>query len=126
MKQSYLTPLLVGILAVPALAPATLAQTRQPAAATAAAVSDHELRAFAKVYTRYHELRETYETQINRTADAKHKQNLQDEGNAKLKAILQEQGLTADSYNRIFAAVNGDESLRQKALDLVAQERAKS
>lgn len=126
MKQSYLTPLLVGIMAAPAFAPATLAQMRQPAAAAAAAVSDHELRAFAKVYTRYQQLRENYETQINRTQDAKHKQNLQDEGNAKLKAILQEQGLTADSYNRIFAAVNGDERLRQKALDLVAQERAQS
>lgn len=89
-------------------------------------ISDKELRTFAKAYVEYQKIRQNYEPRINKLQDAKEKEKLQHEGDTKVKAVLEKQGLTPESYNRLFAAVNGNEQLRQKALKLINEERRRS
>ena len=89
-------------------------------------VSDSDLRAFAKAYVDYHKIRQTYEPQLSKAENPQEKDKIQKEGNAKVKQALEKQGLTAQSYNRLFTAVNGNAALRQKALKFIDQERTKS
>jgi hypothetical protein len=89
-------------------------------------VSDKELRAFAKAYVEYHKIRQNYEPKLNNTRDEKEKLKIQREGDDKVKQVLEKQGLTPQTYNRLFMAVNGNPQLRQKALALIDDERKKS
>lgn len=129
-KQSALNLVLghlmvfVLLLAGPA-APAEETRPPHPAAAQTS-VSDGDLRAFAKAYVDYHKIRQTYEPQVSKAENPKEKDKIQKEGNAKVKQALEKQGLTAQSYNRLFTAVNSNEMLRQKALKFIDQERTKS
>jgi hypothetical protein len=91
-----------------------------------AKLSDKDLRAFAKAYVAYQKLRQTYETRLNKAQDPKERAQIQREGDSKVKEALEKQGLTPQSYNRLFAAVNGNEQLRQKALKAINEERSRS
>jgi predicted ATPase with chaperone activity len=96
------------------------------ATAESSNVSDKELRAFAKAYVEYQRIRQSYEPKMNNTRDEKEKLKIQREGDDKVKQALEKQGLTPQGYNRLFAAVNGNPQLRQKALTLIDEERKKS
>ncbi len=43
-----------------------------------------------------------------------------------MKEAVEMQGLSVESYNRIFAAVNANEELRKKALKLIDEVRKNS
>lgn len=86
-------------------------------------VSDKELKAFAKAYVEYQRIRQTYEPSLKNAKDAAEGERIQREANTKIKTALKKQGLDVDSYNRIFNAVNANEELRKKALNLIDQER---
>jgi Domain of unknown function (DUF4168) len=102
------------------------ATPRQPSPAEPSNVSDKDLRAFVKAYVEYQKIRQNYEPKMNKTRDEKEKQKIQREGDDKVKQALEKQGLTPQAYNRLFAAVNGNPQLRQKALALINDERKKS
>ncbi len=89
-------------------------------------VSDSDLRAFAKAYVDYHKIRQTYEPRVSKAENPNEKDKIQKEGNSKVKQALEKHGLTAQSYNQLFAAVNGNATLRQKALKFIEQERTQS
>ncbi|HEX9442989.1 MAG TPA: DUF4168 domain-containing protein [Candidatus Binatia bacterium] len=100
-----------------------------PSSAAAAAekeISDKDLQKFAKAYVEYRRIKETYETRMNKVPDAKAREKIQREGDAKVNQALARQGLTSDSYSRLFTAVNGNERLRQKALKYIEEERKRS
>jgi hypothetical protein len=97
---------------------------KQGSSAEQANVTDKDLRAFAKAYVEYHNIRQNYEPRLKGTKDEKEK--LQREGDNKVKQVLEKQGLTPQSYNRLFVAVNNNQQLRQKALVLISEERKKS
>lgn len=99
---------------------------KKGAAAPQPSVSDTELKAFAKAYVEYQNIRKNYETKINNARDEKEKDRLQREGNDKVKQALEKQGFTPQAYNNLFAAVNGSQQLREKALGLINDERKKS
>jgi len=99
---------------------------KQTPSAETAKLSDKDIRAFAKAYVEYQKLRQTYEPRLNRTQDPKEREQIQREGDLKVKEALEKHGLTPQSYNRLFAAVNGNEQLRQKALKLINEERSRS
>jgi len=99
---------------------------KQTPSAEPTKLSDKDLRAFAKAYVEYQKLRQTYEPRINRAQDPKEKEQIQREGDLKVKEALEKHGLTPQSYNRLFAAVNGNEQLRQKALKAINEERSRS
>jgi hypothetical protein len=117
---------LVGLLSLPfALAHAQQAPAQQ-GSGQPVKVSDKELRAFAKAYVEFHKIRERYEPAMSKAKDSAEKEKIQQEGNLKVKEAVEKQGFTVESYNRIFAAVNGNEELRKKALKLINEERKKS
>jgi uncharacterized protein DUF4168 len=99
---------------------------KQTQSAEPSKLSDKDLRVFAKAYVAYQKLRQTYEPRLGKIQDPKEKQKLQQEGDAKVKEALEQHGLTPQSYNRLFAAVNGNEQLRQRALKLINEERNRS
>ncbi len=110
--------------------PAPAAQAQQPpsppGSAQPAKISDKELKAFAKAYVEYHKIRERYESSVSNAKDPAEKDKIQREGNAKVKEAIERQGLSVESYNRIFTAINGSQELRNKTLKLVDGERNKS
>jgi Domain of unknown function (DUF4168) len=116
--------LLIGLWVAPAAtaqeAPKTDASQKQ------ANISDKELKSFAKAYVDYHKIRQSYEKQLNNIQDPAEKEKVQREGNAKVSKALEKQGLTAESYNRLFSAVNNNEQLRKKTLKLIEEERKNS
>ncbi len=89
-------------------------------------VSDKELRAFAKAYVEYHKVRQRYESTLSKAKDPAEKEKIQQEGNRKAEEAVERQGLSVESYNRIFGTINGNEELRKKALNLIDEERKKS
>jgi hypothetical protein len=89
-------------------------------------ISDKELSAFVKAYVKYQGIYASYGPALERAKEEPEKKRIEQEANAKVKQSLEAQGLTADRYNKIFAAVNGDPELRQKVLKKVAEERQKS
>jgi hypothetical protein len=97
-----------------------------PVSEQPAKVSDTELRAFAKAYVEFHKIRQRYESSLSGTQDPAAKEKLRQEGNRKAKEAIQKQGLSVETYNRIFTTVNGDADLRSKALKLIDEERKKS
>jgi hypothetical protein len=114
---------LIGLWNLPAGAQSSKPSPSQQASTN---VSDKDLRSFAKAYVEYHKLRQSYEKQIGNVQDAKEKEKLQREGDAKVSKALEKQGLTPQSYNRLYTAVNNDEQLRKKALKLIEEERKSS
>ena len=88
------------------------------------AITDNQLRTFAKVYVAYQRIRQQYEPSL-KSAQAPERKKIQDEANAKVKTALTRQNITAEEYNRIFAQVNGNAGLRKKALVLIEEERKK-
>ena len=89
-------------------------------------VTDKELATFAKTYVEYNKVRQAYEAQLSKVQDPKERAKIQQEGNLKVKQSLEKHGLTPESYNRLFAAVNGNEQLRKKALKMIDAERNRS
>lgn len=91
-----------------------------------AKVSDKDLKAFAKVYVEYHRIKQSYEPKLQAMKEGKEKQKIKREGDDKVRRVLEEQGLSPERYNQLFAAVNRNPRLREKALELIQQERRKS
>lgn len=89
-------------------------------------VSDEDLGAFARAYVEFHKIRERYEASLKDARDPAERKRILQEARLKAKEAIEKQGLSLASYNRIFAVVNGDEELRQKALKLIDEERRKS
>jgi len=94
---------------------------RQPAE-----VGDKELRSFAKSYIEFHKIRMEYESAINKASDPQEKSKLEQDAVAKFGKAVEKQGLTLESYFRIFQTVNANETVREKALKLIEEERKKA
>lgn len=115
------------LMAIGGASAATAASAQEPKPVVAQKnVSDKELQNFAKAYVAYHKIRQSYESRLSTVQDPKEREKIQREGDAKVSQALQKQGLTPDSYNRVFAAVNNNEQLRKRALKLIDEERKNS
>jgi hypothetical protein len=106
--------------------PARAQDSSKPSKTVSTNVSDKELRSFAKAYVEYHKLRQSYEKQIGSVQDTKEKEKLQREGDSKVSKALEKQGLTPQSYNRLYTTVNNNEQLRRRALKMIEEERKNS
>jgi hypothetical protein len=127
LKRKAIFAIVAGlaILCFAELVPAQVSPKQEPAGKQAN-ISDKELKAFVKAYVEYQRIRQEYEPAVNSTQDPKEKQRLQDEGNAKLKKVLDKEGLSPETYNRIFETVNTDKQLRSTVLKMVTEQRKKS
>ncbi len=113
------------LIATFSLAPAVYPAGAEKAPA-ARAISDRELSAFVKAYVDYKRIQAEYGTALAKEKDPARKKQLEREANGKVKRSLDANGLTPERYNRIFATVNRDESLRKKVLKQVEEERRNS
>jgi len=89
-------------------------------------ISDAELRAFVKAYVENQRIRQQYEPSLMDNKDPQKGQQLQDRANEELKKSLAKQNLSIENYNRIYNAINSDEQLRERALELVKEERRRA
>ena len=96
-------------------------RTSQPTA-----VGDKELRSFAKSYIEFHKIRMEYEPALNKASDPQERNKLEQDAVAKFGKAVEKQGLTLESYFRIFQTVNANETVREKALKLIEEERKKA
>jgi hypothetical protein len=71
-------------------------------------------------------IRQQYEPPLKNATDPEKSKQIQDRANTELKESLAKQNLSIEKYNRIYNQVNSDEQLRQKALRLIDEERARS
>ena len=90
------------------------------------AVGDKELRSFAKSYIVFHKIRMEYEPALNKANDPQERNRLEQDAVAKFGKAVEKQGLTLESYFRIFQTVNANETVREKALKLIEEERKKA
>lgn len=118
--------LLLGALLVFPLAAAGLAQEGNSSRRPGVAISENELNSFVKAYVEYQRIRASYGPTLESTKDPQRKKRIEEEANRKVKQSLDANGLTADRYNKIFAAVNSDEELRKRVLKKVQDQRQKS
>ncbi len=118
---------LPAVLSVLSTTPASTAQERSQKtnASERTTVNDKDLTAFVRAYVAYHKTRQIYEPRLVKAKDPKEKAMIQREGDAKVTQALERFGLTPQSYNQLFQAINRDEGLRQKALNLIHAERNK-
>lgn len=107
--------------------PATSAQepSRQQPAAQQADVSDKDLKAFVKAYVEIQKIRLAYEPSLENAKGPEESQKIQKEAESKVEKVFKKEGLSVESYNRIFTTVNGSEELRKKTLKLIEEERKK-
>ncbi len=89
-------------------------------------LSDKELKAFAKAYVDYQNIRRTYAPALEQAKDPAQKKQIEQEANAKIKRSLDAQGLSVARYNQIFAQVNSNPPLRKRVLQQVEEERRRS
>jgi hypothetical protein len=122
---------LVSLLCAPAIyaqiqnQPSVASQSTQPSQPPKE-VSDKELQAFAKAYVEVEKVQKTHENSLKDVQDPEQRQKLQQETNSKVNKAIEQQGLTADSYQQILAAIstNKNINLTKKAFILINQERA--
>lgn len=102
--------LILALALVPALAIAQLVPT------------DEELQTFVTVYTGMEEVRAVLAQELDAAATPEQAQAIRDGATARLEAVIVAQGWTIEHYNEVAAAINADEALRGRVLDLL-QER---
>lgn len=130
MHKHRVKKLALGIVILSTLAapmPMALSQEPSPQSNSGQTVpNDRDLNAFARAYVGLQKIRAIYQQSLDAAGEPEKKQEIIAEVNGKIASLLEKEGLSADRYNQIFALLNTDEKLRQKTLDLITQERARS
>jgi len=89
-------------------------------------IADKELRAFAKSYIEFHKIRAQYEPALNSARDPQEQGKIEQEALAKFSQAVQKQGLTLESYFRMYQSVNANDNIRDRALKFIDEERKKA
>jgi hypothetical protein len=89
-------------------------------------VSETQLRAFAKVYVEIEKIRQAYEPRMKEAKNPEESKQIQNEAVSKMQGALTNQGLTEESYTKIFEVARADDGLRKKLVELINEERQKS
>lgn len=89
-------------------------------------IGDKELRAFAKSYLEFHKIRAEYEPALNQARNTQEQRKIEQEALAKFDKAVQNQGLTLEGYFRMYQTVNANEQTREKAIQLIEEERKKA
>lgn len=99
-----------------------LALVMLPAMAVAQMPTDEDLQTFVAVYSGMENVRATLAQELDAAATPEQADAIRAGATARMEAVIIEQGWTLDRYNEIAAAINADEALRGRVLDLL-QER---
>jgi Domain of unknown function (DUF4168) len=113
---------LAAVLSLVILVPES-GHAQEPSSGPAASVDDGQLRSFAKVYVQVEKIRETYGPQLKETQNPQKSVEIQKEAKSKIDNALAKEGLTVESYSQTVQAVNGNDELRKKAIEMIDKER---
>ena len=125
--KAVTTIAILGILLLP-FPSRTLAQqpsVQQPPAQQSD-LNDTQLRSFAKVYVQVEKILKTYESQLKEAKTPEEGKQLQSEETSKIDQVLAQEGMDTQSYRRIVAIANADDTLRKKLIGFISEERQKS
>ena len=89
-------------------------------------IGENELKAFAKSYLEFHKIRAEYEPALNKTRDPQEQGKIEQDALAKFDKAVQKQGLTLESYFRMYQSVSANEQIRAKVLNLIDEERSRA
>jgi hypothetical protein len=90
------------------------------------AISDTELRSFAKAYVEFEKIRSEYAPKVGSAATPQEKGMVEKEAVVKFGQALEKEGLTMQQYTALYQTVSVDQQLREKALRLIEEERGRS
>jgi Domain of unknown function (DUF4168) len=91
-------------------------------------IGDEELKAFARAYVEVDKIRLAYEPSFRNAQNAQdpqQAQSIQQEATVKMEKAVEEQGLTGETYVKIFNTVKDDPELRGKTIKLIEEEQNK-
>jgi Domain of unknown function (DUF4168) len=100
-------------------------RAEEAAPAQNAEIGDEELKAFARAYVEVDKIRLAYEPSFRNAQDPQQAQGIQQEATVKMEKAVEEQGLTSESYVKIFNTVKDDPELRGKTIKLIQEEQNK-
>lgn len=86
---------------------------------------DERLQAFARTYVTLRKLIAEYGPPLRGARNPEHVKKLQREATVKMEQTLDVHGFTPESFQKTLALVTTDDELRNKALELIVQERDK-
>jgi hypothetical protein len=89
-------------------------------------VSEPQLRSFAKVYVAVEKIRQEYEPRLKEAKNPEEGQEIKSEAASKIQGALTQEGLTEEAYSQIFEIARADAGLRQRLINFINEERAKS
>ena len=89
-------------------------------------LSESQLRSFAKVYVQIEKILKTYEPQLKVAKTPEEGQQIQNEQASKIQQVLTQGGVDAQSFHRIVQIANADDSLRNKIIAFIDEEKQKS
>jgi hypothetical protein len=90
------------------------------------AVSETELRSFAKAYVEFEKIRNEYAPKVGSAATPQEKGAVEQEAVVKFGKALEKEGMTMQQYSALYQTVSVDQQLRAKALRLIEEERGRS
>jgi hypothetical protein len=97
-----------------------------PSAGRQNAISDQDLKTFAKAYVQLHKIRAEYEPKLDGATSPQEKGAVEQEAVAKFSAALEQEGLNMQRYAALHQTISADQELRNKAVKLIEQEQAGS
>jgi hypothetical protein len=89
-------------------------------------LDEQQLRSFAKVYVQVEKLRETYAPRAKEATGPEEGKQIQQEAQSEFQKVLTKEGLTEESYTKIFQVASADQDVRKKVLQMIAEEKGKS
>ena len=89
-------------------------------------LDEKQLRSFAKVYVQVEKIRQEYEPRAKEATGPEEGKQIQQEAQSKFQQVLTKEGLTEESYTKIFEVARADQDVRKKILQLIGEEKAKS
>lgn len=84
-------------------------------------VTQSDLDTFATIYVEVQEITDEYRPQIQSAENSEEAQQLQSEMRDTSMQTIQDHGWTVQKYTETARAINGDEELRQEAMNLIEQ-----
>jgi flagellar motor protein MotB len=89
-------------------------------------LDEKQLRSFAKVYVQVEKIRQEYEPRAKEASGPEEGKQIQQEAQSKFQQVLTKEGLSEESYTKIFEVARADQDVRKKILQLIGEEKAKS
>jgi hypothetical protein len=89
-------------------------------------LDEKQLRSFAKVYVQVEKIRQEYEPRAKEASGPEEGKQIQQEAQSKFQQVLTKEGLSEESYTKIFEVARADQDVRKKILQMIGEEKAKS